>query len=54
MHVLSSPNLPDVDTQLYNVCLSYIYNIIQELVELTMFTFKYNFTKANLFYLLND
>jgi hypothetical protein len=45
MHVLSSPNLPDVDTQLDNISLSYIYNIIQELVELTMFTFKYNFMK---------
>jgi hypothetical protein len=40
MHVLSSPNLPDVDTQLDNISLSYIYNIIQELVEQTMFTFK--------------
>jgi hypothetical protein len=40
MYAISSPNLPDVDTQLYNICLSYIYNIIQELVELTMFTFK--------------
>jgi len=54
MHVLSSPTLPSVDTQLYSVCLSYIYNIIQELVELTMSTFKYNFIKAHLFYLLND
>jgi hypothetical protein len=33
MHVLSSPNLPDVDTQLDNISLSYIYNIIQELVD---------------------
>ena len=40
MHVLSSPSLPDVDTQLYNISLGYIYNILQELVELTMFTFK--------------
>jgi hypothetical protein len=54
MHVLSFPSLPDVDTQWYNVCLSYIFNIIQELVELTMFTFKYNFIKNHLFYLLND
>ena len=41
MHVLSSPNLPNIDTQLCNV-----FNIIiQELVELPIFTFKYNFIK---------
>ena len=41
MHILSSPNLPNVDTQLCNV-----FNIIiQELVELPIFTFKYNFIK---------
>jgi len=32
---------PNVDTQLYNA----FYNITQELVELPIFTFKYNFIK---------